>query len=527
MKKIALIVMSVLVAFNLVMPPEVAKANIATKPITIAAKKVAKDLAKNTAVEMANQIVSDYLVRDLIEGVKTDEGYSPVCMDSKKDNIKDCTADKRAQIKTTLTSVDKTKLEKTVESVLEKKTNTSSKWTKFLDFFVPIFLISGAVSFFSASLDGDILSFFDEIAQESLIESGLLKPLSMTSRATFVPKDFSEFVQSARVSVIPKPGYFSVQTQLDIQLKPSKTLLITVNDKKMSMSGSFSVVIGTNVMVEDIKGSNPPQSFVYAKYYNLNFSDNTPFFYSDGILDATVYQGTPVAKPSVDLNLPNVATLLTSLYVAKTADINDVLNTFFSNISMYFPLTIEVPDLKVEQVKTDYGTQTATEKIKNPDGTVNMKGMNSFTFKYGDTHIYPSVDSQTGWKDKITGEDIPVVEDEITVDDDATTVEEEETEVPPSCPKLKKPDFKAFTKSFTTAFPFSIPWDIGRAIDAAFGGIGSKKPEFDLNPLIPAKLTIPDYFDSWMPFVRTIILLAFDAGLIYLFARFMGRGGGD
>lgn len=355
----------------------------------------------------------------------------------------------------------------------------------------------------------------------------------MTSGATFVPKNFTEFVQSANVSVIPKPGYFSVQTQLDIQLKSSKTMLITVNDKKMSMSDSFTVAIGTNVMSEDVKGSNPPQSFVYAKYYNLNFSDNTPFFYSDGILDATVYQGTPVAKPSsntdfVDLNLPNVATLLTSLYVAKTADINDVLNTFFSNISMYFPLIIEVPDLKIEDVKTDYGTQTATDKIKNSDGTVNMKGMNSFTFKYGDTHIYPSDQSTTGWKDKKTKEDIAVVENDITVEDKTTTgEEEEEEEIPPSCPKLKKPDFKAFTKSFTTAFPFSIPWDIGRAIDAAFGGIGSKKPEFDLNPLIPAKLTIPDYFDSWMPFVRTIILFVFDAGLIYLFARFMGRGGGD
>lgn len=102
-----------------------------------------------------------------------------------------------------------------------------------------------------------------------------------------------------------------------------------------------------------------------------------------------------------------------------------------------------------------------------------------------------------------------------------------EEETPGSCPKPKKPNFKPFTTGFTTGFPFSIPWDIARIIDGAFGGIGSKKPEFDLNPLIPAKLTIPDYFDSWMPFVRTLILLAFDAGLIYLFARFMGRGGGD
>lgn len=550
MKKIALIFMSMLVALNLIMPPEVAHANLITKPIAVAAKKAAKDLAKDTAVEMANQIVADFLVRELIEGIQTDDGYSAVCMDGKKNNISDCAPEKQAQIKTNLSSADKANLESKIEAVLESKTGTSSKWAKFLDFFVPIFLVGGAVTFISAAIDGDVLSFFDDIAQQALIDAGYLKPLSYVSppAGDYEKNDFRDIVQSA--SVVHDGYYINLQMNFfenkkfyikytDYAGQNKSKVYNAENDRfvfyfnpTFSYSEKF-IIPKLNVNSSSL---GPLRAGGTATQYDLNLWLGAP------LPDTTANRAS--AKESAVMEIQNIKNRYFN--IAGT-DVNSVINQYFASFSIFTNMTdkvkfkIDLPEFNTNPKPpshTDYGQQTATEKLKDPDGNVQIKGPGAFTFTHGDKEVYPSPKSETGWRDMTTGKDIVVIEDNIVVEErdpslpppkppEGTEEEEEETEVPPSCPKLKKPNFKAFTKSFTTAFPFSIPWDIGRAIDAAFGGIGSKKPEFDLNPLIPAKLTIPDYFDSWMPFVRTIILLAFDAGLIYLFARFMGRGGGD
>lgn len=547
MKKIALIFMSMLVALNLIMPPEVAHANLITKPIAVAAKKAAKDLAKDTAVEMANQIVADFLVRELIEGIQKDDGYSAVCMDGKKSSISDCAPEKQAQIKTNLSSADKANLEAKVEAVLERKTGTSSKWGKFLDYFVPIFLVGGATTLISAAFDGDVLSFFDDIAQQALIDAGYLKPLSYVSppAGDYDNKDFRNIVQSAKV--------LRNENQIILQMTFFTNKDFTINYIDSYGDKERKIFKATNN--EFILYFNPTfdysadRNFVIPK---LTLLTSTLGALPSGGRDLVLFVGAPVpnttankesATESARMEIQNIKNRYFNI---SGTDVNSVINQFFASVTIFTNMSDKVKfeiDLpKSTPIKppshTDYGQQTATEKLKDPDGNVQIKGPGAFTFTHGDKEVYPSPKSETGWRDMTTGKDIVVIEDNIVVEErdpslpppkppEGTEEEEEETEVPPSCPKLKKPNFKAFTKSFTTAFPFSIPWDIGRAIDAAFGGIGSKKPEFDLNPLIPAKLTIPDYFDSWMPFVRTIILLAFDAGLIYLFARFMGRGGGD
>ena len=110
-------------------------------------------------------------------------------------------------------------------------------------------------------------------------------------------------------------------------------------------------------------------------------------------------------------------------------------------------------------------------------------------------------------------------------DEDQPPKEDEENSCDAS---LKKPDFKKVGVAFTHAFPFSLPWDLKRFFDAAFAGIGSEKPSVDLTFLgNGVTVTIPDYFDSWIAVLKNIMVIMFDISLIWMFARFMQRGGGD
>lgn len=96
-----------------------------------------------------------------------------------------------------------------------------------------------------------------------------------------------------------------------------------------------------------------------------------------------------------------------------------------------------------------------------------------------------------------------------------------------SCERVQRPDFKPLGNAFTTSFPFSLPWDLKRYLDASFSGIGDAKPKFDL-PFFGegVAITIPDELDKYVSFFRGFILIVFDISIIYLFVRVM-RGGSD
>lgn len=430
MKKVAIIFMSILIAFNLILPPDVAQANLATKPLTIAAKKAAKDIVKDTAVEMANQIVSEYLVKELLEGVSTDKGYSAVCMDGKKDNLKDCAPDKRAQIKTDLSQTDKKNLEKKVESVLERKTNTSSKWAKFLDLFIPLFLVSGAIEFISSALDGDILSFFDEVAQEALIDANLLKPLvsgGSLPDSDYVPKDFRGIIKSAEIRFKD-----TIRVDMDVDFLAGGGLDFSYSkwDSKLEMnvpatrsvwgSYTFTVTFTPSWIYNSDRTAVIPQ---------VDVLGSSPFGWlgENGMSYKVIWRGNVIngaddASKNLARNISDsyVKNLVNTHFISNDKDVNSVVNTFLSGMSMYKKFTVSAPDLPTTPkppAKVDYGKQTATDKIKDPDGKVKMKGINSFTFEYGDKEVYPSDQSTTGWKDKVTNEDTQVEEEEIVTEE--------------------------------------------------------------------------------------------------------------
>lgn len=543
MKKFALVIIAIIVAFSSVYPPEVAHANLVSKPIAIAAKKAAKTAVKDTAVEMANQIVSEFLVRELIEGVKTDNGYSPVCMDGKKDSIKDCPPDKRAQVKTKLSSTDKSKLEKTVESVLEKKTNTSSKWGKFLDFFVPLFLVSGAIEIISASLDGDILSFFDEVAQDALVDSGLLKPLFVPpSEGNFEQLDFSKHVQSVEV-VAKETSPFHVVFSFSILLKPNITLGYSFNDyqdsrQDVSSAASLPISVTFIAQVQHVPVGN-------------NWGHFLPVAYGASTLNTTLLPVEPIIWRGTNryeivdentFNSQQIPTLsesrsyLQGYWGAMLNDtsVNGRMNTLLAmmatnpNANFKFDDSVNTK-LPPPEIKTDYGKQTATDKIKDNNGNVPLKGINSFTFTYGDTHIYPSDQSTTGWKDKTTGEDITVVEDDVVVDDGSGPTDPTDpggTDDPPDKDKTKEQledESKKLGNLVTTRFPFSLPWDFVAMVKLLYAEPMTPKWEVKGTEEIPLNFTINlNFLDPYISWFRGFIMVGFVISVIFMHGRFMG-----
>lgn len=77
---------------------------------------------------------------------------------------------------------------------------------------------------------------------------------------------------------------------------------------------------------------------------------------------------------------------------------------------------------------------------------------------------------------------------------------------------------------FTTKFPFSLPWDIGRALDAVFGQFNEQNlPQWDFKIFGETfTIKIPDMIAGWFPITRTLILIVFDISLIYSVRKLLG-----
>lgn len=81
---------------------------------------------------------------------------------------------------------------------------------------------------------------------------------------------------------------------------------------------------------------------------------------------------------------------------------------------------------------------------------------------------------------------------------------------------------------FTTKFPFSLPWDVEKALHAVFGMFSSQgAPEwqYTINALgqsFTFTIKFPDIVVSWAPFIRDVMLLMFDISLVYSVRKLLG-----
>lgn len=83
---------------------------------------------------------------------------------------------------------------------------------------------------------------------------------------------------------------------------------------------------------------------------------------------------------------------------------------------------------------------------------------------------------------------------------------------------------KAIYIGFTTAFPFSLPWDVGRAFDSIFGNFSdTSAPEWKMTVYGQSwTIKIPNMLLGWFPITRMMLLIMFDIGLVYSVRKLLG-----
>jgi hypothetical protein len=422
LKKFLLILSSLLLfLLTILVSPyqQTAKANIVSKPLTITAKKVAKELAENAAVEMAEHILFEKAINEFINTDFVSEGYSPACLDGPKKTIEDCAPDKRVQIKK-MDSNDKKQLANKVEQVLEQKTNTSGKWQKFLDWFIPIFLISGVVSYIESMLDGDSESFLDEVAREALEDTNFILPLNKSPDTIIPMYDWSKYV--SELELLPYDGGLTTEKSYSVKFHmPDPNAVITL--KKGTTT--YATITNNEILGVVVEGGAPgtKNNLWQAIGYLGSFHNGTRF---PGSTPVRLYESDYIYKTASEARKAGFNYIYPIVKnETYSPDVNTHANNFLALVTMVTgPLVVNLDLLEVPPVKPDFSVIKPTETIKDTNGNTKLRGIGTFKYTYNNTKIYPSNDSLTGWKDYLTNEDIEVVEDEVIVED-ANPVEEE------------------------------------------------------------------------------------------------------
>jgi hypothetical protein len=193
-----------------------------------------------------------------------------------------------------------------------------------------------------------------------------------------------------------------------------------------------------------------------------------------------------------------------------------------------FPTTDTTPAI----VQDDTGTKQWEIPNNYPDGQPNIDYVpvtNPSADPVKDTVV---IDDQGYQRDPTTDAQIgtdPITEPVPTTDPDPDPTE------PTTDPDVGEPDtiqwakLKAIPDAFTTKFPFSLPWDISKALTAVFGDF----EETDTAPVWKFKLhvlgeeyswdvTFPQMVQDWAPFIRWTFIIFFDVGLIYAVRKLLG-----
>lgn len=624
-------------------------AAIVSKVASAAAKKVAKvpikELTKDIAFDLAAQAIGQQFNEKLT--FKFEEGYEGYCMTEIKS---DGSCGRVVQVKKDLTVEEINKIDSQVETEMDKAITGGKgfpKWQKFLDWFVPIWLISAGVTAITYAFDSDVRSLFNEIGYNTLVSLGLIKPVEPTGGAVVNPpvyipdqeietkpiNDGEQLIVKDKLSpnesenwantdsmtteqVMNLVGYQTYQfreweaVSIDTWSVRTPELygFFIVRNAYIQMLTSLYGEVTQAVWEKDgVKVANSTP-FVDGKYHSImtpsgvNTLSNSmtwrmPYQKSDGMWVSDFYSSvgnerhhvqlthtennfnkqvlreigvrtnytgfhewTPVRSIfRIDGNQPAKRPILAPYFEEVENVIPTPVTQYQKDDKIAFvpPAAVPIREVGTGETVTRTPAKTPDEEpiYQKPDGTI----VPPDNIEVGDPVVTPSKPGQldpggkpipegtpvatpTPTPNNPTPAPVPLVPGEVPTnptEPDAPTVppgtEPPPTEQPfpeePSCDaKLNFPRYIPFMNTLSNAFPFSIPWDIERALNAAFGEIGSERPGFDytfdfMGSEKTWRVEVPKFFDSWKPFTDGLLLLIFDVGIMFGIYRFMKGGG--
>ena len=599
MKKPLIILLAIIVFLLPLMQiqQQTAQAAVTGKVISLAAKKIAKEVATDAAIEVVGNLALNYALPDPDSKYKVDTGKQLICLPGGKKNG---VCETPAQLDVTRSKVT---IGNAVESELDKAINNGkhfTKWQKFLDWFAPLWAISFGVTFLTYVFDSDVRTMFNEIAMNALYSIGAIEPVALTSSTEVirpnifdVNEDYLSSPDENIFAVQVTDSSYSVAVELTgLNISPSdyyNTLLqyrydsngsrssISINGNLLFSHSNSTITFDSSLTNSDIRTNVILDGEVINTVYTTN--PKTQAFINDGTTYPTLNKGynmylpyiqngdmileiQPLNSPAIfQVIVPNANIQLPTIQTIRIVR-NDV-NTSNSRsarlkIQTAVDRPVEVPLPSIEHISPMVNPLEMTPYV---DGSImTTPSPSTIPFRHSETGEPLHRDEQDPniWRDPV-GE--PVPEELIEVGDpgiikqpdgshiavpqptpsnpnplpEPITQPKPEAPLTPdkfednSCDIIRKPKLDPLATAVTTSFPFSIPWDVKRIYDALFANVGSERPEFVFK--IPGydqefDIKLNPYFDDWVPFIRTIILLTFDIGILYAAYRWT-KGGGE
>lgn len=479
-----------------------------------AAKKVAKEVAKDVAIDMTYNMVMNYTYVPKDERYKAKEGYTMICLPKDKKPGGDCAAP--VQIKKNITRAD---LGPAVERQLEKKIAggvTSTKWGKFVNWFVPIFAAGLGYAVIDYSFNGDVSDLFDEIAMDALKDEGLL----LTTEDTGEPAS----------SLFTK--YNTVRS---------------TNGNKYYIEWAFTVA----------------EKHKDYQYYDKDALKWVDFNVARFVVGSLEYQWNRDLNEWVFTSFGGLGQQRRTINQVIIGSLDSPSNMGKVKDLMTDPQTRRKP--KPLTAPSGTPSENGVERTRKAGSTVPIPGPGSIPLRTNDgAVIYPSVqpDGSIIYKTQdgteVDESAVVVLEPQIQENPDGSkkVVQQptwenqnpnQDGEIPPgqkppgeegeqfpegqTCNEhLKLPKLSALFRQMSDSFPFSIPWDIKSAFDAVFSGIGTGIPK--VNWSISAfgnkydlSFEIPKQFADFQPFLHSVVLIFFDIGMLLLIHRLIKGGG--
>lgn len=151
------------------------QAEVITKAGTMAAKKALKEVVEDIAVDTAVNFALNEAVK-IVNDYTLESGFKMVCVDGST------SCDNPVQVKENITADDKARIKSQAEIELDKLVSPNgkgfSKFENFLDWFLPIWLVSFAFTAITYALDGDFRSMLNEVGYNTLVALGIVKPVT-------------------------------------------------------------------------------------------------------------------------------------------------------------------------------------------------------------------------------------------------------------------------------------------------------------------------------------------------------------
>lgn len=509
-KKIALS-LALILFINLIISPLNSQAAVAGKAVNQAAKKVAKEIVADQAVQMSMNLVLDpkYRFTPTESTPQAKQGYTMVCMPRDKKSDGTCTAP--VEVKQNLTPDDKKAIAARAEINLDKKITGGigqTRWGKFIDWFVPTFAVGSVVAVMGAAFSGELGSFFDDLALESLSDNGLVANMEVS--ATSLIKASLSYQTN-----VPHTVYLYVRSNTDKDIS-----LVDSKGNKYGLYGTESYQMGFKL---------------YPIWDNTTQLEIDGFEYGSYGLDLERAKGIRFNKQSESRTYSEAAALsfLSQIgFRVKTHGQTDNTSLPKFDETGLSPTTPPNTQRQVVAPGAIPFTKTDTGEVLipylKPDGTVGFKtGTGTIVPEDNVTVGNPSItynpDGSTtvGKAPKPNGTTDPDEEETIPPEKPPEDNEDPETPENACTDKIRLPKLKPLFTTISTAFPFSLPFDLYRGFNAFFADIGKEKPkiefEFFKGPKI--NITIPKVFDDFMPFIRTLMIFTFDVGLLYAIYR--------